>query len=327
MFGKTFGLGLSTYGKAFGFIFKHGLWYYLFFPLLIWGLLFYLNYELIDWLLDIAVDFACQWIGCPEASPAGESTSIWEDIWNWTAGGLEWGIRHTIKLSMGVFIVWMSKYMTLIMLSPVLAFLSEKTEKILTGNDYPFDFKQILKDVWRGILIALRNMFIEFFFIFLAWLIGWAIPFPGSSIILGIPVWILGWYFIGFSMIDYVNERRRFRVIESTRWVRKHKGLAIANGWMFAILIWITDAANVGFLGLMFAPILAVVGATIAVHELEGLEGNPYAVKAEPTPFEPIPDEMPEQETDATSPPASPEQPTPPENAPPPMPPQNPLDS
>src|SRR5690606_25151495 len=114
--------------------------------------------------------------------------------------------------------------------SPVFAYLSEKTESILEGRDFPFSFKQLLKDIIRGIRLALRNLL-------------WQTVYTVSILILSfIP--IIGWisplislfvecYYYGFSMVDYSCERRRLSPAESIRFIGEHKGLAIGNGLLF----------------------------------------------------------------------------------------------
>src|SRR5688572_15838424 len=49
------------------------------------------------------------------------------------------------------------KYLFLIICSPIFAYLSEKTEAIMEGKDFPFSFAPIMKDAIRGIKLALRN--------------------------------------------------------------------------------------------------------------------------------------------------------------------------
>jgi CysZ protein len=63
-------------------------------------------------------------------------------------------------------------------------------------------------------------------------------------------------------MIDYSNERHRLRIGESVLFVRKSKGLAIANGMIFYLILLIP------FVGLLFAPSYAVVAATIATEKI-----------------------------------------------------------
>jgi hypothetical protein len=61
-------------------------------------------------------------------------------------------------------------------LSPVFSLLSEKADEKLTGNSYPFNLIQLLKDIVRGISINLRHMLLEYFFIFICFIISVAFP-------------------------------------------------------------------------------------------------------------------------------------------------------
>jgi CysZ protein len=61
-----------------------------------------------------------------------------------------------VRLILLLFYFSLFKYLFLIIGSPVFAYLSEKTEAILEGRDYPFNFSQLLKDILRGKL-AVRN--------------------------------------------------------------------------------------------------------------------------------------------------------------------------
>jgi CysZ protein len=145
-------------------------------------------------------------------------------------------------------------------MSPIMALLSEKTDEIITGKKYPFVWDQFVRDVFRGIAIALRNMFIEFGFIiasfFLMWIpvIGWVMP---------IILLLISYYFYGFSMLDYTSERRKLKYRESIRYIRSNKGLAIGNGFIFSLLF------SLPIFGGMIASVVAPVAATIAVIELE----------------------------------------------------------
>jgi len=141
-----------------------------------------------------------------------------------------------------------------------MALLSERTEEIITGKVYPFNFGQFIKDIFRGVLIALRNMFIEFGFLFLGFFVVW-IPFVGW--VFALFLIIVSYYFYGFSMIDYVSERRKMGVSQSVSYVRKNKGLAIGNGFIFSLVF------AIPFLGGMIAAVIAPVAACIAVMDLE----------------------------------------------------------
>ncbi len=278
-FGKDFGLGFSTYFKAVEFIFKNGLWYYFVFPVLLVLMLTYGGYELwqasMDWIQGVVEE----WLGVA-STEGGEELSTWGAIWEGIKGFFSTAAKSLISIILSVLfalIYYVSiKYIVLILLSPVLAFLSEKTEKILTGNDYPFNFEYFAKDVMRGVLVALRNMTFEFMYIFLCFILTWFVPILGF--ITPIFLFVIASYFYGFAFMDYAVERRRLSIGEGARLIRKHKGIAIANGSLYTIVFWIP------VFGLIFAPIVGVVGATIALHERIDLGTNTYAKKEEPVP-------------------------------------------
>jgi CysZ protein len=161
------------------------------------------------------------------------------------------------------------KYIILILLSPAFALLSESVEEKITGNKYDFSFKQLIKDIGRGVMINLRNMVIEFSLIILGWLI--CLPMPFLFVIVTPFLFLTGWYFIGFSMLDYSCERRRMGVIESVRFIRANKGLACGIGFCYAFFMGIPFF---GLIAMMFCPVLAVTGATTAMIETKKTQLN-----------------------------------------------------
>ncbi len=152
------------------------------------------------------------------------------------------------------------KYLWLIIGSPVFAYLSEKTEALLAGKEYPFDGKQILKDMLRGIRLALRNAL-------------WQTVYTVSILILSfIPV--AGWvtpvismfvecYYYGFSMLDYSCERNKLSPSQSVAFISNRKGLAIGNGLGFYLMHCLP------IVGWVLAPAYAVVAATISLYYQE----------------------------------------------------------
>jgi CysZ protein len=160
-----------------------------------------------------------------------------------------------------VFAYW-GGYITLIALSPLLAYLSERTEEIVSGKKYPFNTAQFIWGIARGIVIALRNLFIETCWMILLFILGF-IPVIGwlGAIVL----FIISAYFYGFSFLDYTSERRRMKIGESIRFVRKYKWLAVTNGSVFSLFLLIPFC---GVLLSGFAAIVAVVAATLAVSKI-----------------------------------------------------------
>ena len=167
-------------------------------------------------------------------------------------------------------------------MSPVMAIVSERTDEILIGRKVAFNFTQLIKDVWRGVLIALRNMFLEIGIIIILALVNLLVglifaPFAViTTPLFAIITFLVGAYFYGFSTMDYSSERNKLNVRQSIRFIRKYKGIALANGTIFTM--WLIVPVLGTYIGTIFAPITCTVGATLAIHErtngnlLEGLE-------------------------------------------------------
>jgi CysZ protein len=150
------------------------------------------------------------------------------------------------------------KYIWLILGSPIFSWLSEKTSSIIEGREVPFNMKQFMKDVVRGIRLALRNTLwqtvytISILLLSFVPVIGWATP---------ILALFVECYYYGFSMLDYSCERKQMDVSRSIAYVGKHKGLAIGNGLVFYLM------HGLLVVGWVLAPAYAVVAATISMHE------------------------------------------------------------
>jgi CysZ protein len=246
---KQFFEAIKAYPTAFNIIIRHNLWIYFLFPIVLFILLLVGGSALIFELSDYFQSLIISLIGLP-----GESN----EKHTFLTGLLSFFINIGLKFLFFFILASIQKYIILILLSPVLSLLSEKTDEIITGKKYAFQFKQLLKDSMRGSLVAFRNMILQFaliiccFALMLVPVLGWFAPFF---------LVIINYYFYGFSMLDYTSERYRMSVSESTGFIRKNKGLAIGNGFIFALLFAIPYA------GVVFAPILGVVAATIVAIE------------------------------------------------------------
>jgi CysZ protein len=162
-----------------------------------------------------------------------------------------------LKLILGFFYFSLFKYIFLILGSPVFAYLSEKTEAIMEGKDFPFSFAQLLKDIARGVKLAIRNtlwqtvyavslLILSFFPI-----VGWITPVIALSI---------ECYYYGFSMLDYSCERHKLSPAESIAFIGRHKGLAVGNGMVFYLMHFVP------IVGWVLAPAYAVIAATISIY-------------------------------------------------------------
>lgn len=249
---KDFGLGLSAYGKAFELIFSKGLWWFFVFPILLNVLFFFGGYKVIDFLTDSVTDWLYN-IVKGDANYWGAS---------YVQGALSGFIWLVFKVLFFFVFAYFGGYLVIIFMSPVFSILSEKTEQILTGKKYPFDADQLMRDIVRGVLIALRNLFIEVLFIVVVFVLSF-IPIVGQ---LGaIFLFFVSSYFYGFSFMDYTIERQRYSIAQSIEFVRKNKGVAIANGVLFSLFMLI-PFCGVTLAG--FISIISVVAATISTHKV-----------------------------------------------------------
>ena len=148
------------------------------------------------------------------------------------------------------------KYICLIIGSPVFAYLNRKTELIIEGNEEAPGWADIKAEAARGIYIAMRNC-------------GWQTIYLVGLILLSL-VPVVGWitplivlvvecYYYGFSMVDYGFARNKFTTAQSIQFVRRHKGLAIGNGFLF----YLTHAL------IIFAPAYAIIAATLTVRKVK----------------------------------------------------------
>ena len=242
-------ISIQAYHHTHRFIIKHRLWKWILIPGLIYTILFCLGIYLFVVSSNSAIEFMLLKSGIRE----------WMDRMQngWLSFLLIFG-QLILNLILLLFYFSLFKYLFLIIGSPLFAYLSEKTESIIEGKEYPFNFRQLLKDIVRGIKLAFRNML-------------WQTVYTISILILAfIPV--LGWitpllalliecYYLGFAMLDYSCERNKLSTSQSISFIGRHKGLAIGNGIVFYLMHLIP------ILGWLIAPGYAVIAATISLYK------------------------------------------------------------
>jgi CysZ protein len=168
-------------------------------------------------------------------------------------------------VAMMLFYFSLFKFFFLIVGSPVFAYLSEKTEAIIEGKDFPFSFAQLTKDIVRGIRIALRNALWQTVYAFSILLLSLV---PVAGLLTPVLSLSIEFYYYGFSMLDYSMERHRKSPAESIEYIGTHKGLAIGNGLGFYAMHLLP------FVGWVLAPAYAVVAATLSMYPLKKEEGR-----------------------------------------------------
>lgn len=262
-----FGSGLNGFMRAFRFTVRHGMGWLFLVPLLCWALLTWVVFAQVDELTGAASRWIAGHLSLPVEDVPQEDglRELWNMLVAAVNGARDFLVWLMVRLAVLYLLYRVGKYIVLILLSPLLAYASERTEGILTGEHHPFSWGRLLKDALRGSLVALRNGFLELVFGIAVWIATLFVPVLAP---LSIPLlFLVSAYFYGFSMFDYVFERRRMRIGDTVRAVHLRFGAVVANGACFALLM------KVPLVGILLAPVMGSVGAVLAEYEGRRVQG------------------------------------------------------
>jgi len=259
-FWKQIGIGFKGYFKALRLIFTWKFFRYMFFPLLLNILIFWIGLSFISDLAVDARDWFKEWINL-------EGAEFWGS--GFLRGTVSVIVTSLFFVLFFVTFMYFGGYLIIIILSPLFSVISERAEHALTDHayDYPFEFKQLIKDVFRGIGIAIRNVAVETGFMILMFIIGLILSF--ISWIGVIFMFFVTSYFYGFSYMDYSNERYKRNLKESVKFMRKYKWVAIVNGSFFTVILFIP---YIGVALSAFVAVLSVIAATASMVEIKKKE-------------------------------------------------------
>ena len=244
-------IAIQSYYEAHHFIRKHRLWKWIVIPGVLYSLLFLVGMYFFWHSSNDAVTWLSHRIGL-EGWLQREQNELLSFLF--IIAGL------ILRIVLVLFYFSLFKYLFLIIGSPVFAYLSEKTASILENKDFPISVSQLMKDIWRGIRIALRNTFWQTFYIFALLLLS-LVPIVGA--IAPLIALFIECYYYGSSMLDYSLERHKLSYGQSVDYISRHKGLAIGNGLIFFLM------HGVIIIGWVLAPAYAVVAATLSLHKVK----------------------------------------------------------
>lgn len=249
-FFNEFIIGWRAFGVAHKYVIHHKMWKYLLLPG-IFHLILLIGITVLAWKLsDNITDFIFSWLGIERINENAQ----------WLKTTLHYLLLFTIRIAFIMLYLSIYKYIVLFIMAPIFAYVSEITEEKLTGKTFPFNLGRFIKDVLRGMLVALRNMSIEAIWLLFLFIFSF-IPVIGLLSVL--IIFIIQSYFYGFSMIDYYHERHQYSIKDGIKYVRRHKGLAIGIGAAFHLMMLIP------IVGWIAAPVYASMAGTIAIHKLE----------------------------------------------------------
>jgi CysZ protein len=243
---KEIVITIQSWGEAHRFISQHKLWKWVVIPGLIYTLLFITAMYFFGRSATAVIEYLTHILQLSNWIQKFEN-SLLGFLFTFT------GIMLWIVLLLFYFSFF--KYICLIIGAPVFAYLSRKTEFILEGSDHTPTWAGMKSEAARGVYIAMRNCGWQTIYLFglillsLLPVIGWITP---------LIVLIMECYYFGFSMLDYGFARNNSST-ESIRFIGRHKGLAIGNGFLFYLM----------HVVIIFAPAYAIIAATLTVRQVK----------------------------------------------------------
>jgi CysZ protein len=244
---KEIVIAFQSWSEAHRFIQQHRFWKWIILPGIIYTALFIFGMIVFWRSADGAVSWASMQL---RIEPwLQQERSAWLSFFFVMMGMM-------LRLVLVLFYFSLFKYIILIIGSPVFAYLSEKTEAIIEGKEHSFNWSELRKDCSRSIRLALRNCgwqtiyLLSLIILSLIPLIGWITPLVAL---------VMEFYYYGFSMVDYSLARNKFTASQSVDFIGRHKGLAIANGFLFYLM----------HVLIIFAPAYAIIAATLTVHKVK----------------------------------------------------------
>ncbi|WP_406685392.1 EI24 domain-containing protein [Seonamhaeicola sp. MEBiC1930] len=245
---KKISAGIKAYFGAFSLISKLKLWKYFAVPMLIS-------------LITAIVIFSSAY-GLSD-NIGGIISKIW--IWDWgkdTFTAISSFIGGLIVLVIGLILF---KHIIMALSAPFMSPVSEKIEAHLTGTE-PHSNRDtsFMQQLWRGIRINVRNLMMELVLTIPILILKFI---PIVNIFSTILLFIMQAYYAGFGNMDYTLERH-YAYRDSIQFVRKHKGLAIGNGIVFLLLLFVP------VIGVILVLPLSVTAASVKTVETLNLDNK-----------------------------------------------------
>lgn len=183
---------------------------------------------------------------------------IW--LWDWgreTFTSISTIIGALMIIALGLILY---KHIIMALSAPFMSPVSEKIEMHLTGlNPKHHRNTSFQEQLWRGIRINLRNLVKELLISIPILLLNF-IPLIGN-ISATVLLFLVQAYYAGFGNMDYTLERH-FKYRESIQFVRKHRGVAIGNGIIFMLFLFIP------IIGVILVLPLSVTAASLKTIDL-----------------------------------------------------------
>ncbi len=236
--------GIQAYFDAFGLISKLKLWKYFAIPM--------------------AISFiTAAIIGVSAYGFSDNVGRFIAKIWPW-----DWGSETFMSISSfvgGIAVLAIGlilfKHIIMALSAPFMSPVSEKIEMHLTGKTQHQHRKtNFSEQLSRGIRMNFRNLGRELLLTIPLLILKFI---PGVNIISIVLLFLLQAYYAGFGNMDYTLERH-YKYRESIRFVKRRRGLAIGNGIVFILCLFIPIVGVI-----LVLPLSVTASSIITVKALE----------------------------------------------------------
>lgn len=210
--------GIRAYGGTFQLIGKLGLWTYFGVPILI------------SLTTALLIGFAAYGLS---DNIGGLIAKAW--VWEW--GSETFRTISDVIGGLVIIVIGLILYKHIIMAlsAPFMSPVSEKIEAHLLGREVKHREAKFFYQLWRGIRINMRNLFMELLFTIPILLLSFI---PLINIFTTFILFMVQAYYAGFGNMDYTLERH-FGYKDSLKFVRSHSGIAMGNGVIFMAMLFI----------------------------------------------------------------------------------------
>ncbi|MCB0601820.1 MAG: hypothetical protein KDC28_11350 [Saprospiraceae bacterium] len=167
---------------------------------------------------------------------------------------------HAFSDSLGFMFNGSFKYILLIVFEIFIFHFSRRAIEILTGMKTHSDWKDFVAAQKRMIQIAIRNYAFEMVIVVL---IGIPLGMIGMAFIKPVVAWLIGCYFIGFTLIDNYHEVYELNIKESEKRTKSYLGVSFGVGLVANTLMFLP------VIGSLIGSILGAVLAAMCMYDLE----------------------------------------------------------
>lgn len=245
---------LQSYGRAITFLGNHGLTWFLLFPFIITALVFVIGLSATSATTDFIFTPIEAWLSGVDWMP---------DWLRWLVDVFYWILWIILRIALFFIMQFIGGSVILLLMSPILTWLSEKVA-IRLGRPTPaFSMEQFFYDLVRAIGMALRNGVIQLMLNIGCFLLGFV---PVVGVVTPFLLFFINAYFYGINFMDYTLERKRMSMRESTAfaWKKRYKTLGIGTPFAAWMVIPILGPLTAGFVA-----ILSTVAGTLLLEEDE----------------------------------------------------------